>query len=123
MITLWTVLTTSALALALAGWVPRSVRPAPTIVAAVAVLTTGGVAVSVLGPQQPMVPVFGGAAVGLVIAVWHRVPHCAGLVRRRVHELLTVSFTVAAVGLVSAGAADAAACRVSVHQLRSSCRD
>ena len=53
---LWIVLTASALALAMSGWVPRPLRPAPTFVAAVFVLVSGAVSVSVLRMFTPPAP-------------------------------------------------------------------
>ena len=106
---LWIVLTASALALALAGWVPRPLRPAPTIVAAVFVMASGAVAVSVLGMHRPLLLIFLGAAVGLGFALGHRRPSggSGSLARRVARWTLALSITAASVGLVSAGAAGA----------------
>lgn len=83
-------------------------RPAPTIVAAVAVMVSGAVAVSVLGLQSSMPLSFLGAAVGLTFAVWRRPTRGEStLIRRLGHAMLAVSLSVTAVGLVLAGAAGA----------------
>ena len=76
-------------------------RPAPTIVAAVAVMVSGAVAVSVLGLQSSMPLSFLGAAVGLTFAVWRRPTRGEStLIRRLGHGMLAVSLSVTAVGLV-----------------------
>ena len=105
------VLTASALALAVAGWVPRPLRPAPTIVAAVFVLASGAVAVSVLGMHRPLLLIFLGAAVGLGFALGHRPPSggSGSLAGRLARWTLVLSISATSVGLVSTGAAGATA--------------
>ena len=108
---LWAVLTASALALAVAGWLPRSLRPAPTIAAAVLVMATAAVAISVLGMNRPFLLIFLGAAVGLGFAIGHRRASGGGgsVARRLARWGLALSATALSVGLVCCGAAGATA--------------
>lgn len=103
---LWNVLITSALVLALVGWLPRSVRPAPAIMATVSLTVVGVIAVSVLGVQLPLLLVLLGGALGLTFAVWHRLPRVGHTLLDHIgHWTLALSLTAATVALVYAGAA------------------
>ena len=108
---LWSVLTVSAVVLVLTGWLPDRVRAAPTIVAAVFVMASGGLALAVLGVTGPTLLVLLGAGIGLGFALGHRLPARAGvsLLDRSVRWTVALALTVASVGLVVAGGAGATA--------------
>ena len=103
---LWTVLTASALAVALVGWVPRSIRPALTIVAAAVLTLSTAVAVTLLGMHRPLLLVLLGSAGGLGFSIGRppRRTGCDSPARRLAHRTLAISITATSVGLVCAGA-------------------
>ena len=104
------VLTASALALTLAGWLPRALRPAPTIVAAASVIAGGALAGSVLGLHRPLLLILLGAAVGLGFALGHRFPSREGpRAGRLAYWILALGITAVALGLIITGAAGAPA--------------
>ncbi len=97
-------LTASALALALAGWVPRQLRPAPTILATVLVLASGAIAVSLEGYSWRFALVLLGAATAIGFAIGNRVPTTESGPGRGARWALALIVTAASIGLVWAGA-------------------